>query len=61
VASHRRPPPGACRYIDFAEYRAMCTVNPSILKPLTLNVTDLIKTAEEAAAAAGTAGGAGKA
>lgn len=49
-------------YINFAEYRNMCTLQPNVLKPLTLNVADLIKQAHAdeaaAAAAAAAAGGA---
>lgn len=38
-------------YIDFEEYRQMCIKSPSILKPLTLNVTELIAQARSDAEA----------
>lgn len=48
-------------FINFTEYKNMCTLQPNVLKPLTLNVGDLIKQAAAEEAAASAAGGAGKA
>jgi hypothetical protein len=33
-------------YIDYEEYKHMCVVNPSILKPLTINVAEMLKDAK---------------
>jgi hypothetical protein len=42
-------------FIDYEEYKQMCAVNQSILKPLTINVGEIIRDAKADAAAAGAA------
>lgn len=46
--------------LDFAEYQNMCALQPNVLKPFTLNVTDIIKAHADDTPSA-TAGGAGAA
>ena len=46
--------------IDFDEYQTMCAKLPALLKPLTLNIPEMIQHAkEDAAAAAAHHGGGG--
>jgi hypothetical protein len=45
--------------IDFDEYQAMCAKLPMLLKPLTLNIPEMIQHAKEDAAAAAAGHGAG--
>ena len=57
------PPLTACprrrSVIDFDEYQAMCAKLPMLLKPLTLNIPEMIQHAKEDAAAAAAGHGAG--
>lgn len=43
--------------MDFAEFKNMCTLNPNVLKPLTLNVSEMIASANGAAGGSGAAAG----
>jgi hypothetical protein len=34
--------------LDFAEFKSMCTMQPNVLRPLTLNVSEMIAAAGDA-------------